>query len=682
MRPTRPRLRRPPVGTRRQGAWDLWKALPRARPYLRPYRKLLALSFVAMLLATVFTLAEPWPMALIFSSVLGNHPLPGVVTFFLGDNASVAVALIALALTRFVIVALAQGFVILRNYLDANAEQRMVLDLRSELFEHVQKLSLTFHDRRRTGQLMSQINNQASALGNIVMAVPPIVESLLTFVAMVVIAMLIDWQVTLLALIVVPMLYFSFVLYGTRIVPRLQRVQRLEWRSLSIVHEAMSMLRVIVSFGRESYEHQRFREQGQEAVEERVKLTVSQSAYTLGVQTASAAGMSIVLGLGGWHVYQGTMPIGGLVVLMSYIGSMYQPLEQISATVGTLHEQFVAFNASLALLDIEPEVKEKPDAIDIGRAKGDIAVEDVSFTYSGRKDTLRDISIRARPGQSIAIVGHTGAGKTTLMSLLIRFYDPQRGRILIDGIDVRDMKLQSLREQVSVVLQEPLLFSGTIADNIRYGKLDATDDEVVAAASAANAHDFISALPDGYETELGERGAQLSGGERQRICVARAFLKDAPILVLDEPTSSIDSHTEGVILDALDELMVGRTSFMVAHRLSTVRHADRIVVIDKGRIAETGPHEALVDAGGVYQHLHEAQSRERRRRRPGAFDERLSAALETIDRADARSRAALNKLHSLEALEEGGRDADGDEVRWYPVGAASTPEAREERRQR
>jgi ATP-binding cassette, subfamily B, bacterial len=598
-----------------KGAFELWKALPRARPYLRPYRKLLVMSMVAMVLAAVFALAEPWPIALVLNSVLGDHPVPGFLTFLLGDDPGVATLLIFLVVARFGIVAIGNGFTVLRNYLDARVDQYMVLDLRSDLFEHVQKLSLTFHDRRKTGQLMSQINNQAAAVGNIVMAFPPIIESTLTLSGMLVIAMFIDWQVTLVSLCVVPLLYISFGLYGTRIVPQIKNVQRLEWRSLSIVHEAMAMLRVIVSFGREDYEHRRFREQGKVAVDERVKLTFSQSVYTLGVQTATAAGISIVFGLGAWHVYQGQMPLGGLIVLMSYIGSVYQPLEQISMTVGSLHEQFVQFNASLRLLDTEPEVEEAPDAIEIGRARGEVTADQVSFSYKGRRDTLREVSFEAHAGQSVAVVGQTGAGKTTLMSLLIRFYDPQGGRILIDGVDIRKLKLSSLREQISVVLQEPLLFSGTIAENIRYGKLDASMGEVIDAAQAANAHDFVSGIPDGYDTQLGERGAQLSGGERQRICVARAFLKDAPILVLDEPTSSIDSKTEGVILDALDDLMVGRTSFMVAHRLSTIRHADQILVIDHGRIAERGTHDELLEHGGVYHQLHEAQSRARSRSR-------------------------------------------------------------------
>jgi ABC-type multidrug transport system fused ATPase/permease subunit len=290
---------------------------------------------------------------------------------------------------------------------------------------------------------------------------------------------------------------------------------------------------------------------------------------------------------------------------------VYRPLEAISTTVGQLQDMFVMLKIAFGLLDTEPEIKDAPRAVAVGRARGRIAFEGVGFSYSGRTETLADVSFEAAPGQVVAIVGPTGAGKSTLVSLIPRFYDPQTGRILLDGRDTHRIKLESLRAQVSIVLQEPLLFSGTIAENIRYGRLDATEAEVVAAARAANAHDFIDRLPRKYETVIGERGVTLSGGERQRISVARAFLKDAPVLILDEPTSAIDSRTEAVILDALDRLMVGRTTFMIAHRLSTVRKADLILVVDRGRVVERGTHEELLDARGLYRQLHDMQSGKR-----------------------------------------------------------------------
>lgn len=602
------------------GAWELWKSLPKAKPYLAPYRRTLLLVTGLTIGISLLGLAEPWPLAVILNSVLHSENPGGLVEAVFGSNPEVGVVLVSMVLLRFGIVVVGNALTVFTHYLGAKMEQNMVLDLRSDLFAHVQRLSLTFHDKKQTGALMSQINLQAASVGTIVMVIPPLVESVMTLVGMLVIASFIDWQLALLSLAVVPLLYWSFGVYGRRIVPRLQRVQELEWRSLSIVHEAMSMLRVIVSFGRESHEHRRFREQGQTAVDERVKLTVSQSLYTLGVQTATAAGASLIMAAGAWAVVQGRITVGELIVLMTYISSVYQPLEQMSSTVGMIHDELVQFDSSLRLLATEPAIREKPGAIELGRGRGEVRLRKVGFAHQGRAHTLSEVSFVAMPGERIAVVGETGAGKSTLMSLLIRFYDPDAGSVEIDGVDVRDLTLASLRDQFSVVLQEPMLFSGSIEDNIRYGKLEATREEIVAAARAANAHSFIERLPDGYETSLGERGAHISGGERQRICVARAFLRDAPILILDEPTSSIDSRTESVILDALDDLMIGRTSFMVAHRLSTVRHVDQIIVLDKGRVVEHGTHDELLANGVVYRQLYDAQTRERRRRTGGSGD--------------------------------------------------------------
>jgi ATP-binding cassette, subfamily B, bacterial len=608
------RLRRRSKRDRKDGPWELWKSLPRVKPYLQPYRRYLWGVMGLTVVTAILGLAEPWPLAVILGTVLSEENPSGFIEFIFGSDPTTWVVLVSMVVARFLIIAVGNAFTVLSHYLGSTTEQNMVMDLRSDLFAHVQRLSFTFHDQRQTGALMSQINIQAASVGNIVMVVPPIFEAALTLVGMLVIAVLIDWELALLALAVVPLLYWSFGIYGSRIVPRLRKVQELEWRSLSIVHEAMAMLRVIVSFGREDYEHKRFREQGKTAVDERVKLTVSQSMYTLFVQTATAAGTSLVLGVGAWHVMQGKISIGELIVLMTYIASVYQPLEQISTTVGMIHEELVQFNASLDLLDMEADVMEKPDAVVLEHSTGLVVAKGLDFAYKGRQETLSDVSFEARPGERVAIVGHTGAGKSTLMSLLVRFYDPVSGSIEIDGVDLRDLKLSSLRDQISVVLQEPLLFSGTIAENIRYGRLEATHEQIVDAARAANAHDFIEGLPQGYGTVLGERGAHISGGERQRICVARAFLKDAPILILDEPTSSIDSKTEGVILDALDDLMEGRTSFMIAHRLSTVRHADQILVMNQGQVVERGTHEALVHQDGIYHQLYLAQTKERQRR--------------------------------------------------------------------
>jgi ATP-binding cassette, subfamily B, bacterial len=365
-----------------------------------------------------------------------------------------------------------------------------------------------------------------------------------------------------------------------------------------------------MAFGREDYEHSRFRKQGEKTVAARVKLTVRQTLFSLGVSMITALGTALVLGFGAYRALEGRLSPGQLLVVMSYIAMIYHPLETISHTIGSFQEIFVSLRITFDLLDKELEITDAPDAVTMGRSRGNISFQGVHFNYQGRVDTLREISFQTQPGQVVAIVGPTGAGKSTLVSLIPRFYDVVKGRVLMDGIDIRKLTLKSLREQISIVLQEPLLFSGTITENIRYGRLEASMDEIMEAARAANAHDFIMGLPKQYDTELGERGAKLSGGERQRIAVARAFLKNAPVLILDEPTSSIDSKTEVVILDALDRLMVGRTTFMIAHRLSTIRRADQILVIDQGRLVEQGSHQELLRRGGLYKQLYDMQTKQ------------------------------------------------------------------------
>jgi ABC-type multidrug transport system fused ATPase/permease subunit len=595
----------------RRSAWELWRVLPRTWPYLRPYWKLLALSLTLMVLGSLATMAQPWPLAVMLD-VVAHQPTPG--GFFLFGATDEYTVLAIATLVGFLVVVISHGLTVINSYLDSKLEQHIVLDLRSDLFAHAQRLSLAFHDERHAGELMARINYAGASLGAIIISVPPIAQSLLTLIGMAIIAALIDLKVTLISLSVLPLMYYTLRTYGVRIVPRLERVQSLEWQSLSMVNEAMGMLRVIVPFGREGYEHSRFRDQGVTAADERVRLTVRQTLFNLAVSTCTALGIGLVFYFGFSAHFSGEISIGDLVVLLSYIAAVYTPLEQLSNTIGALHQQLLQLNSSFELLDMEPEISDAPDAVELRDPCGDVRFEDVEFSYGKRRPALRNVTFEVPAGSRVAIVGPTGAGKTTLMSLLVRFHDPQHGRILIDGTDVRQLTVASLRAGVSVVPQEPLLFSGSIEANIRYGRLDATVDEVVAAAKAANAHDFITALPHGYATAIGERGSGLSGGERQRIAVARAFLKDAPILVLDEPTSSIDSKTEEVILDALDRLVAGRTSFTIAHRLSTIHESDLIIVLDHGQVVERGTHDDLVHRRGLYFGLHEAQAATRRNR--------------------------------------------------------------------
>jgi ABC-type multidrug transport system fused ATPase/permease subunit len=582
----------------------------RTVPYLRPYWRLAVGSAVLVILISLSGLLTPWPLTILIDSVLGHKPPPAALKTLLGPMAGDCQSLLVFVILAGPCLALLEhSLTVLSSYVQTKLEQRMILDFRGDLFQHAQRLSLAFHDQRRSGKLIYAINNQAGAAVGLFMTLQPLVRSVLTLGGMFWIVMRMDWQLALLSLTVVPLLYYSLVYYLTHVQAQLRQVKRMEGETLSIIHEAISMLRVIVAFGRELYEYQRFQRQGEQAVGARVQLTVRQTAFSLAVNMITASGTALVLGFGAYRVLEGRLTAGQLLVVMSYIAMVYKPLETISYTLGLLQERVASLQVAFDLLDTEPEIKDAPSARQIQRAQGHIRFEGVHFHYNSRMETLSNISFDVKAGQVVAIVGPTGAGKTTLISLLPRFYDPQEGRIYLDGYDIQALAVKSLREQISLVLQEPLLFSGTIADNIRYGRLDASMDEIIEAAQAANAHDFIMRLPQQYETPIGERGAQLSGGERQRISVARAFLKDAPILILDEPTSAIDSKTEAIILDALDRLMVGRTTFMIAHRLSTIRHADLILVINHGQLVEQGGHDELMRRIGLYKQLQDMQAR-------------------------------------------------------------------------
>ncbi len=590
--------------------------LPRVFAYLRPYWKLAAFSIVLTVLAALTGLVAPWPLKLVIDNVIGDLPLPPVLagltsSWLAGGKVPL---LIAVVVAGLLVAVLHHGIAVVQSYVTTTFEQKMILDFRSDLFEHAQRLSMAFHDQKRAGSLIYAINFQADAAAGVIMAIQPMAQSAVSLVGMFWVTYAINPTLALLSLCVVPFLYYSVGYYATHIQERLMKVKMMEGESLSIIHEAMSMLRVIVAFGREPHEYGRFRRQGERAVTARIALTLRQTLFALAVNMITAIGSALVLGYGAYQAVMGTLTPGDLLVVLAYVAAIYTPLEAISTTIGSLQDQFVSLRIAFELLDTQPEIQDAPGAVVIERAKGEVRFENVEFSYQGRIDTLKNVSFEAQPGQIIAVCGPTGAGKTTLISLLPRFYDAKSGRVLLDGVDTRQLSLKALRRQIAFVQQEPLLFSASIADNIRYGRLEATQEEIVAAAQAANAHDFITKLPQGYDTMLGERGAMLSGGERQRIAVARAFLKDAPILILDEPTSAIDSKTEAVILDALDRLMQGRTTFMIAHRLATIRNADLILVLHHGAVVERGTHEELLARAGLYKQLSDLQSAQSRRR--------------------------------------------------------------------
>jgi ATP-binding cassette subfamily B protein len=582
-----------------------WLYLPRIFPYVRRYSRLAVFSVLLMIVTALISLIEPWPLAILIDSVLGTRPIPELFRGLVGDSRTVL--LVVIVVGGWLLTLVGYGITVLYEYVNTKLERHLALDFRSDLFEHAQRLSLSFHEMSPPGFLVARVIGEVDSMGTIPLTLPLVAQSFLTIVGMLWISFHIDPLLSLLSLTIMPFIYFSMGYYSKRIEPRVRRVKWLEWRSIAMCMEAIGMLRVIYTFGRERYEWTRFRRQGEIARDARIDTTVRQTLFSLAVDGATATGMAVVLGIGALHVIRGRITVGQLLVVIAYINAVYAPLRAIASSFATLQDDVVKLQLACEYLDLEPEIKDAPHARNIDRARGDVTFDHVHFAYSGRQRTLEDISFEGRAGEVLAVVGPTGAGKSTLVSLIPRLYEAQSGRILIDGIDINDMTLRSLREQVSLVLQEPILFSADIEQNIRYGRLDASMQEIKEAAAAADAHEFIMALPKKYRTQLGDRGVKLSGGERQRICIARAFLKDAPILILDEPTSSVDSKTETAILDALERLMVGRTTFLIAHRLSTVRRADRILALDHGRLVEQGTEKELLGRDGLYRALYRAQ---------------------------------------------------------------------------
>ncbi len=577
-------------------------------PFLAPYWKQALASLALVAVSSLLGLLTPWPLKIIIDSVLSDHPLPS----WLPVSQEQAVAapptriLLFVVLGGFLLVVLQRSVELAVNYTQSKLESQMLLDFRSALFHHAQKLSLSYHAQHRIGDLLTRINQQSLAIGKVALAALPLIQSSITLVGMLWVAYSLDAELALLSLVVVPFLYYSIGYYSRRIEPRVRGVRQMEADCLSIISDAFAMLRIVLAFGREEYEHRRFRRQSRQTLDARLRLTRRQLVYSFAVSLVTAGGISLVIGVGALHVLEGRLTVGLLLVIITYVGSVYTPLQVISGTLGKLQESLVDLTQAQEVLTTQPEIKDSYDCKDLPeRSCGSIAFDRVSFSYDGRRKVLDDISFQVDPCRTVAIVGSTGAGKTTLASLLLRFYAPDSGRLLLDGRDVRLIRLASLRQQFSLVTQEPLLFSGTIGENIRYGRLETEEKEIRQAARAAGAHDFIMGLPQGYDTLLGERGANLSAGERQRISIARAFLKDAPILILDEPTSNLDSRTEYAILQALERLTSGRTTFMIAHRLSTIRRADLILVLDEGRLVESGSHRELLARRGLYHRFWE-----------------------------------------------------------------------------
>ena len=579
-----PRFARPDPGT---GPGIYVRLLREVRPYAP---RVVALTLLS-LLAAPLALLLPVPLKIAVDSVIGSQPPPPVLDALLPGAAteSDTALLVTVGLLFVAIAFLYQLLQLATLLLGTHTGERLLMVFRCSLFLHVQRLSLSYHDRRGIGDSTYRIHYDASNLRDLVEAFFPLLAALSMFVAMVYVTILINWQLALVALGIAPLLIAIAKVFGKRLRSQWHEAETFESRGLSVVQEALAALRVVNAFGQERREASRFLSRAWDGSRARMRLAYVEGGLALLVGVTTAIGTAIVLLVGVGQVQAGAITLGELLLVMAYLTLLYQPLEDMGKRVADLQSAFAGLERAYSLLDQTPEVMERPNARALHRASGAIEFRGVSFGYQPGAPVLNEVSFKLEPGSFVGVAGTTGAGKTTLVSLLTRFYDPDFGQIMLDGVDLRDYRLKDLRDQFAIVLQDPVLFSTTIAENIAYGRPGASEEAIVAAAKAANAHGFIADLPHGYDTEVGERGMLLSGGERQRVSLARAFLKDAPVLILDEPTSAVDFATEAAIIDAMGRLAEGRTTLLITHRLNVQLRCERMLRVDKGHVVEGVP---------------------------------------------------------------------------------------------
>jgi ATP-binding cassette subfamily B protein len=531
------------------------------------------------------TLIFPLPIKLLVDSVLGSQPLPGYLTIFVGSQVSKTLAL-SLAISILMVAAVLTYLQNLVNVWYSNkVGNRMTLDVRARLFHQMQRLSVAYHDTMGAADSAYRTLNDAPMLRSFgIDSLIPLTTSILSLGAMILVMVFLDWQLALIALLVSPLMFLLTFVFRPRIRAGWRKFRASESAAMAVAQESLGASRLVKSYGQEERKNKELVSHYDASLSASLKVQVDSALYSLLVGILTAAGLAAVLYIGIGHVQTGSLTLGSLLVVNYYVTQLYGPLRNVGQSILDIQMSLTGVERYRAVLDEKPDVPESPNALPIARANGKIAFQGVSFEYTKEHPVLHDISFELPAGDRLGVVGPTGSGKTTLSTLLLRLFDPTDGVITLDTIDLKDYKLADLRNQYAVVHQETVLFSTSVAENIRFARPNATIDEIIAAATAAKAHDFITSLPNGYDTLVGERGMKLSGGERQRISLARAFLKDAPILILDEPTSSLDVHTETAILDTIQELMKGRTTLMIAHRPSTLRDCNMILVLENGRV--------------------------------------------------------------------------------------------------
>ncbi|MEN3326601.1 MAG: ATP-binding cassette, subfamily bacterial [Acidobacteriota bacterium] len=579
---------------------------------LRPHRSMLVLAFIAVLGEAATDLLEPWPLKIVFDYVFGTKHMPAWMSGLIGGTLGLTkVAILHFAVLAVIVIAAAGALSsYAEKYLTTSVGQWVMHDLRSILYHHIQRLSLAYHDHKPAGDLISTVTADIDSIQDFIsQALLGILVNVLTLVGMLAVMFYLNWRFTLIALSITPFLFLVVYTYTHRIKQASRALRKKEGEVVSVVAEVLGSIRVVKAFAREDYEEARLAQQSLENVEIALRARSLKAKLAPVVQVIVAVGTCLVLWYGVNLVLTEQMTSGSLLVFLLYLGKMYKPMRDLSKMTDTMSKAAVGYERIRAVIETENEVRNLSGAKKAPALKGAIEFEHVDFGYDKRYPTLTDVNLRVEPGQLAALVGPTGAGKSTITGLIGRFYDPQEGVVKIDGEDIRKYKMKSLRRQMSFVLQETLLFRAPVWQNIAYGKPEATREEILRAAELANADEFIKKMPQQYDTMVGEKGVTLSGGQRQRIAIARAIIRNSPILILDEPTSGLDAASEELVFEALGRLMAGRTTIVIAHRLATIRRADVIFVIDYGTIVERGTYEQLIAAGGLFAKLHEIQFR-------------------------------------------------------------------------
>lgn len=561
--------------------------------YVRPYMLRVVVAVICIIMATAANLYVPWIIKDVIDDVLTAKDM----------------AMLNIIAGGIIVVFLLRGiFFYGQTYLMAFVGQRVIIDIREALYRHLQRLSLSYFETRRTGAIMSYITNDVAALqAALVESVIEMLTETVVLVGSMTAMFFIHWKLALLTFITLPLVFQAINVFGKKLRRAGSVMQERAADITSVLQETVLAVRVIKSFVREDYEIERFGRENYHNFRAQMKSAQLMATLTPLIEFLAAIGVTVIIWYGGHEVIGGSLTTGALMAFLIYVVNLSNPIKRLSRVYGNIQKALAAAERVFEVLDTEPDIQDRPGAADLPSINGEVAFHNVNFEYKPGEPALIDVSLTARPGQVVAIVGPSGAGKTTIANLIPRFYDPSAGYIAIDGIDIKAVTLTSLRRQIGIVPQETMLFNGTVYENILYGDLDAPREAVIAAAKAANADNFIMEMPLGYDTQIGERGAKLSGGQRQRIAIARAILKNPRVLILDEATSALDTESESLVQEALDKLMVGRTSFVIAHRLSTVQRADVILVMERGRIIEQGSHATLINTGGLYSKLYQVQ---------------------------------------------------------------------------